>query len=126
MRTLRILLVTSVAFLCLSCGVVPAQTPSSTAPEAGFWWYQFPSFAQIDDNATFAKSLARMNIAGPATDPTWGPYGQRLSELDHAKTFPELRATGARVTTWIEGFGDCMIYAGLRSGSPTALSRGGG
>ena len=123
MRISRLLFVASVALICISSDVVHAQTPIVPPapvhiPQASFWWFQFPSFAQINDNATFVKTLARLNINGPASDPTWGPYGQRLSELDHAKSFPELKATGARVACWIEGFGDCMIYAGAAERKP--------
>ncbi|NPV47779.1 MAG: hypothetical protein HPY69_12525 [Armatimonadetes bacterium] len=89
--------------LLMVCGAAPA--------DEGYWWQRYPTFAQIDDNATFARSLAKMNLHGPASDPTWGPYAQRLTELDQVTTYPALRATGARVITWIEAFGDCMLYA---------------
>lgn len=79
--------------------------------DEGYWWQRYPTLAQIDDNATFVRSRARVNLHGPASDPTWGPYAQRLTELDQARSYPELRAAGARVITWVEAFGDCMLYA---------------
>ena len=79
--------------------------------DGGYWWQGFPSFVQSSDPDAITKSAARMVIYGYGIDPTWGPYGQRLSELDNEKGLAALKGKGLRVIGWIEGFGDCMLYA---------------
>lgn len=101
--------------LCLA-HALPAMAEGSPAPPN--WWHRYPTFAQIDDNATFFRSLARLNLHGPASDPTWGPYAQRLTELDQQATYPVFKASGARTISWIEGFGDCMLYAATLDQQP--------
>lgn len=103
-----------------SCLVIAAMLPLMSGPvsagssadgPASYWWHHYPSFASVDDPAAFASTGARMDLTGAASDPTWGPFGQRLTELDQDKNRKALKAGGARLITWIEGFGDCMLYA---------------
>lgn len=78
-------------------------------PEDHYWWCRFPTFTQ-GDFKLLRDARARMDIFSMASDPTWGPLGQRLTEIEDRSGFDSLRKAGARVITYIEGFGDCMIY----------------
>ena len=66
----------------------------------------------------FRKSAARMVIHGAAKDPTWGPFGQQTSRLEGAASLKAIKAQGGRAITWIEGFGDCMLYAAAFNRKP--------
>ena len=91
-----------------SPGEVAEPNTGENTPE--YWWYRFPTFAQIEDPDQFKRSCARMVIHGNAKDPTWGPFGQLTSRIEDADSLTKIKAQGARAITWIEGFGDCMIY----------------
>jgi hypothetical protein len=52
-----------------------------------------------------------MDIHGAVSDPTWGPYAQHLTLLEQRTNMAAFKRQGARLITWIEGFGDCMLYA---------------
>ena len=104
------------AFLCrmLAAGGAMTLGPHvalGTPIEADFWWRHIIPFAQTDDSDLFFQCLAQMDIFGFDSDPTWGPYAQRLTELGSKRGFRSLKAHGTRVITYIEGFGDCMLYA---------------
>ncbi len=90
--------------------VISRETAGLTAhPEDHYWWCRFPTFTQ-GDSKLLLDARARMDIFSMASDPTWGPLGQRLTEIEDRSGFDTLRKAGARVITYIEGFGDCMIY----------------
>lgn len=78
---------------------------------AALWWHRYPIFFQGSDPEMFRRTQARMCLHGASSDPTWGPYAQRLTILEQRQTLPALRRLGARIIVWIEGFGDCMLYA---------------
>jgi len=99
------------AAVSLGVGLPADAVAALPAPAAGFWWRRFTSFIQLGPLDAFGKSGARMVIFGCSSDPTWGPFAQRLTILDNAAGLRRLKMEGARVITWIEGFGDCMIYA---------------
>lgn len=86
------------------------QPMPAAGGEADYWWHRYPSLVQTDRPEIFQQSQARMVIHGMAKDPTWGPYAQRLSELEDGAAFRKIKEQGGRVITWIEGFGDCMLY----------------
>ena len=93
--------------------VAPAER-RGTSPQdvsGAYWWQRFPSFVQGEEPAVLFASGAAMAIHGMASDPTWGPYPQRLRVLESGAAYRSLRTGGMRVITWIEGFGDCMLYA---------------
>jgi hypothetical protein len=78
---------------------------------AALWWHRYPIFFQGNDPEMFRRAQARMCLHGASSDPTWGPYAQRLTILEQGQTLSALRRLGARIIVWIEGFGDCMLYA---------------
>jgi hypothetical protein len=88
----------------------PAAPPAAPSAERP-WWHHFPSFEQSDNPEVFAATHVRMVIHGLAKDPTWGPFAQRVSVYESGESFKKVKAMGARCITWIEGFGDCMLYA---------------
>ena len=93
-------------------GAAKAADASTTAPAAEVpWWHQYPSFEQSESPDVFARSRARMVIHGLAKDPTWGPYAQQVSVYESGETLKKIKQMGGRAITWIEGFGDCMLYA---------------
>jgi hypothetical protein len=99
----------------IGLGLALVGSAGHAAPAIGaapnYWWYHYPTFSSIEDPEVAAKCGARMNLAGPGADPTWGPYAQWLTVLDNRAKLPALEASGARCIVWIEGFGDCMVYA---------------
>ena len=101
-----------------------SQTADGTTPAAAaqsaqsYWWYRCPSFAQMDDPDTFRRTAARMVIHGNAKDPTWGPFGQMTSQIEDKASLEAIKKQGGRAITWIEGFGDCMIYAAAFNQNP--------
>lgn len=105
--------------LTLTCSAWPAA--AAPAPEGvnptpngvAFtpWWYQYPTFASLNTAADYDQVGCRMVIHGCGSDPTWGPYARRLTLLDNAANLRAVQAKGARAIAWIEGFGDCMVYA---------------
>ncbi len=75
------------------------------------WWHQYPSLEQSESPDVFAKSHAKMVIHGLAKDPTWGPFAQQVSVYESGDSLKKIKEMGGRAITWIEGFGDCMLYA---------------
>jgi len=93
------------ALVCVSVSAAPGQGAQRRP-----WWHWFPSFcAGTPDQQV--QSAARVAFAGYGCDPTWGPYAQRLAELDGAAALRELKSHGLRAVVWIEAFGDAMLYA---------------
>jgi hypothetical protein len=88
-----------------------AEPLSQAGPPSPYWWHGYPSFIQGNDPQNFRHSFARMNIHGAGSDPVWGPYAQCLTALEQGQSLREMKRLGARVIVWIEGFGDCMLYA---------------
>lgn len=89
----------------------PPPAPAS-APDGGPWWmHELFSFAQGTEPNAMAATRARVVIVGCGSDPTWGPYAQRLTELDAGTSCARIAQGGQRRIAWIEGFGDCMVYA---------------
>jgi hypothetical protein len=58
-----------------------------------------------------AKLHATMVSGNFGADPAWGPYGQQLSFLGATKHFEAIRHKGIRWITWMEAFGESMLYA---------------
>ncbi len=52
-----------------------------------------------------------MGMTGVASDPCWGGLARRLSVLDGAPVLAQHRQPGSHWITWVEGFGDTMLYA---------------
>jgi hypothetical protein len=98
--------------LLLNAGLLLLPLPAASEDaERRYWWHEFPSFAQTSDPDLFFRTLARMDICHYSVDPTWGLYAQHLTVIEQGKEFARIKARGARVIAWIEGFGDCMLYA---------------
>ncbi|MHB0998555.1 MAG: hypothetical protein ACYC27_04855 [Armatimonadota bacterium] len=98
------------ARILLSCAQADSAKNLSIQPD-NYWWKWFPSFASDDKTDTVLKIGARSDLLSPASDPTWGPYAQRLTELDQTKNQKILQGKGVRITSYVEGFGDILIYA---------------
>jgi len=96
--------------LILTCGgVVQADEGSAAGQgEESYWWYSYPTY--IDGAANLDATHARVISQNYFADPTWGYYGQYLNNFSSAQ-FNEAKEKGARWITWIEGFGDCCLYA---------------
>ena len=73
-----------------------------------YWWYKYPTY--VESSSNLEATHARVVNENYCADPTWGYYGQHLNRF-HASHFGEAKQRGARWITWIEGFGDCCIYA---------------
>ncbi|NLH99882.1 MAG: hypothetical protein GX446_10390 [Chthonomonadales bacterium] len=66
---------------------------------------------QTADLDALEASGANVLLCNIAADPTWGPFAQRLSVLETRTIVQRLRGKDVRTITYIEGVGDCMIYA---------------
>lgn len=53
-----------------------------------------------------------------AADPVWGPYGQRSSAAQAQAAFDYAKTNGLRWITWVETYGDCMLYAAALERQP--------
>ncbi len=95
--------------LVLPVGVSPTFAAQKDAT-ANYWWYCYPTFTGVDSLKDFTPVCAMMDEHSDAQDPTWGPFTQRSSALDLLDSYREFKTAGARVITWIEGFGDVMLY----------------
>ncbi|MCC6443304.1 MAG: hypothetical protein IT210_07585 [Armatimonadetes bacterium] len=105
----HILLIAAMALL-FSVGTSRAR-PGGGRDASLYWWHRYPSFASVDGPALFEKTGARVAMSGVAIDPTWGPYAQHLTVLENRSRFQPLKRKSVPMIAWIEGVGDCMIYA---------------
>jgi hypothetical protein len=103
----------------------PVCAASEPAPpsEAEFWWYRFPTFGATQDAATIRRTHLRLAMQNLSADPTWGPFGQAAHSLDRIppaarKAFLETKQQGVRWITWVEAFGDCVMYAAALQQNP--------
>ena len=46
-----------------------------------------------------------------AADPAWGAYGQLSSAQQLGEPFNQAKQSNLRWITWVEAFGECMLYA---------------
>lgn len=96
-------------------GAALLRLPAICSPEQDLsdspWWHATPTFIQTNDADLVFGSSARVVLHGFGADPTWGPYGQALRNAESRESLNELRSAGMRVLAYIEGFGDCMLYA---------------
>ncbi len=91
----------------------PAPNPRPVADSP--WWHRYPTYiGDIDSRATVSNAAAwhgRMVSGNYAADPAWGAYGQ-LSSVHHlGKPFKQAKQNNLRWITWVEAFGECMLYA---------------
>lgn len=100
------------ATLSLFAGSAAAGDPASRAP----WWHHYPVY--IGDvgagscNETTVLDLHAAMVSGNyGADPAWGPFGQAASFQQTASRFETIHSEGVRWITWMEAFGDCMLYA---------------
>ena len=108
---------TTPLLLCLALALLhltgaPAAEPQTPSP----WWHRYPVY--IGDvgagpcNETTAADLHAAMVSGNyGADPGWGPFGQQASFLQAATRFQKVRSQDIRWITWMEAFGDCMLYA---------------
>lgn len=80
------------------------------------WWHRYPVYvgdvgAGSCTETTPIDLHAAMVSGNFGADPAWGPYGQEVSFLQTAERFQKVRDEGIRWITWMEAFGDCMLYA---------------
>lgn len=75
------------------------------------WSDILPTVIQSASPEEYHKSGARVFLCNIAADPTWGPWCQRVSCLDTRAVAKEVQQAGARILTYVEGVGDCMVYA---------------
>jgi hypothetical protein len=80
------------------------------------WWHRFPVYVgdvgARECDAKLAVALHAAMVSGNCgADPAWGPYGQELSFLSSAGRFRATHAEGIRWITWMEAFGESMLYA---------------
>jgi hypothetical protein len=86
--------------------------PEPGKPRARTRWIDvIPSVIQTDNVDLAERSGAHVLFANIAADPTWGPYAQRLSVIETRDLAARIAGRGLHVITYIEGVGDCMLYA---------------
>ncbi len=80
---------------------------SRSVPDA--WWRHYLTY--VGNVAFLEPTRARMVIQNYGADPTWGLYGQHHNLIEGRKLFQEAKQKGVRWLSWIEGFGDCWLFA---------------
>ncbi len=106
----------------LACGMVMlslegVQSAETNTPPAGSppWWYRFPTYiGDIGTPAALSNAVswhARMVSGNFAADPTWGAYGQLSSAHQATRLFEQAKSSHLRWISWVEAFGECMLYA---------------
>ena len=105
------LLITLAAVLLLT-RAAPADEPATPSP----WWHRYPVYigdvgAGPCNEATAVDLHAAMVSGNYGADPAWGPFGQAASFLQTASRFEKVHSNNIRWITWMEAFGDCMLYA---------------
>ncbi len=108
MPTLR----TALLLLCLTAAAQGDDPFASPAP----WWHRYPVYigdvgAGSCNEATAVDLHAAMVSGNFGADPAWGPFGQAVSFQQTTPRFEKVQAEGVRWITWMEAFGDCMLYA---------------
>lgn len=103
------------------CAAGEAQAKQPGPPDS-YWWHRYPTFGTLSDPKAIRSAGVRLVLATVSADPAWGPYGQFLFSLPTAapslqQNFRDAKRDGVRWITWVEAFGDCVMYAG-------ALERG--
>jgi len=98
------------------------ETASSGCGDETYWWQRFPTFAAVGRGRFGPDQLAARNVrvlvGNYAADPIWGPYGQYVNALPSAETFRKAKEAGLHWITWLEGFGDCVMYAAALQRNP--------
>jgi hypothetical protein len=102
--------------LLLSLAAALANPIFVQADEPSPWWHRYPVYvgdvgAGSCTETTPVDLHAAMVSGNFGADPAWGPYGQEVSFLQTAERFQKVRNEGIRWITWMEAFGDCMLYA---------------
>ena len=99
-------------FLCL----VSIAFLSPAAESAEPWWHRYPVY--VGDigvgtcNEETAGNLHAAMVSGNfGADPAWGPFGQEVSFRQARRRFDAVHLKGIRWITWMEAFGDSMLYA---------------
>lgn len=95
---------------CLASAVsVTIVLAAALSAVAAPWWWTLPAFAGDED--AYIRYGGNMGMTGVASDPCWGGLARQLTVLDGGLALARLRQPGSRWITWVEGFGDTMLYA---------------
>lgn len=111
------------------CCVEAAEGPVAAAPQSEtFWWQRYPTFGDGLNQQSITSTHLRMVLHNISADPAWGPYGQyshRLKQQTPAvqQMFQQTKASGSRWITWVEAFGDCVMYAAAFEQTPDGSFR---
>jgi hypothetical protein len=106
-----------------------SEGPAASAlqPE-NFWWQRYPTFGDASDLQAILSTRLRMVMTDVESDPAWGPYGQythslKLHSAKSQQTFQQAKANGVQWITWVEAFGDCVMYAAAFEQTPDGSFR---
>ncbi len=95
-----------------------SDEPTGVAEQAeAYWWQQYPTWGSVSDGQAIRNAKLRLVLQNIAADPVWGLYSQYswslVSQSPAAQQqHQELKESGVRYITWVEAFGDCVMYAG--------------
>ncbi len=107
---MRTIIIFILLFLSLAANVAFSQVPAKKGNQSDtYWWHKYPTC--INNVKSLEATHARLIMQNYVADPTWGPYGQRLEKLFRNNQFRSIKGKGHRWITWIEGFGNTIMYA---------------
>ena len=91
------------------------SAPGSASAANLPWWHHYPTYiGDINSRAAVSNAAAwhgRMVSGNYAADPAWGAYGQLSSAQQLGEPFNQAKQSNLRWITWVEAFGECMLYA---------------
>lgn len=96
---------------CLAWGLACPAGSLARPGSRRRWIDEVPTVIQTSSVDDLVASGAQVLFCNIAADPTWGPYAQRLSVLETREIAARLRGKDVRTITYIEGAGDCLVYA---------------
>lgn len=129
MIKLRTLALRAALAACLAAGLpLEAGQPGRDGRGEPPWWHGYPIYVGDADSGAvtlgFALDLRATMVSGNfGADPGWGPYGQAASFLQSAARFQQFSAAGVRWITWMEAFGESMLYAAALERNPNGSFR---
>ncbi len=88
---------------------------AATQPDS-YWWHRYPTFGTLSDAEAICSVGLRLVEHTILADPAWGPYAQdrlrpRSEESSIRQMYEATKKSGVRHITWVEAFGDCVMYA---------------
>ena len=116
--------IAALILVCVTHRYAACEEHAGLTPQPdSYWWHRYPTLGALSDQAAIRSVGVRLVLLNIATDPAWGPYAQNGGRLHSQnpsvqRMYDETKKSGVRYITWIEAFGDCVMYAGALERTP--------